>query len=519
MSGAKPRAAGRDALDSHLDWEGGRIAGGAWGVVGWFNETKRVLRDGDGLLTAAIGLALALVSMNGMRLNTLDGIYPVELSLVLRHLLGGIAALVAVCAYRASGDGRYVLSKSCARVNAVAVLFAVSLLFRYSQSLLETATSPALVMAGKLFEEFFGVLLILAWAERIVPKGFQAAAVCLGAAVIAFAAVQVLLAFFQRVPSMFALVILPIVSAILFKMYLAGRGSSPDDPPYEPARTLESASWPIDLRSRTALLLYFGILFAFVFVVGQLLRPSLDLQQQNMSSQLAIALGNALSGAVILLVAGDPGNLKAQPRFSLAIFFLALFALTTVSFALQANLNSVTVVMYLAITTLVSGFTGMQLWFSPYAVLGARWNLAAMVAAGYACNLLARTVSSANMLVAQHVSAWPMGLPTIGALLTAFVLCAVLVIKTRDAVPVEPAQDGETPQDRALAAMARDFGLTGQEARVLAMCARGMNARAISEEMTVTLNTTKSHMRMLYAKLGVHSQQELIDLVAQRSTE
>ena len=487
--------------------------------MGWFNETKRVLRDGDGLLTAAIGLALALVSMNGMRLNTLDGIYPVELSLVLRHLLGGVGALLAIYAYRASNGERYVLSKSCARVNAIAALFAVSLLFRYSQSLLETATNPALVMAGKLFEEFFGVLLILAWAERIVPKGFQAAAACLGSAVVVFAAVQVLLAFFQRVPSMFALVILPIVSAILFKMYLAGRGPSPDDPPYEPARTLESASWPIDLRSRTALLLYFGILFAFVFVVGQLLRPSLDLQQQNMSSQLAIALGNALSGVVILIVAGDPKSLRAQPRFSVALFFLALFALTTVSFARQANLNSATVVVYLAITTLVSGFTGMQLWFSPYAALGARWGLTAMVAAGYACNLLARTASSANMLVAQRVSGWPIGLPTIVVLMAVFVLCAVFVMRMGDAAPAEPPQDGETSQDRALAAMARDFGLTGQEARVLAMCARGMNARAISEEMTVTLNTTKSHMRMLYAKLGVHSQQELIDLVAQRSAE
>lgn len=37
--------------------------------------------------------------------------------------------------------------------------------------------------------------------------------------------------------------------------------------------------------------------------------------------------------------------------------------------------------------------------------------------------------------------------------------------------------------------------------------------RAICEELTVSPDTVKTHVRAVYRKLGVHSQQELIDLV------
>ena len=47
---------------------------------------------------------------------------------------------------------------------------------------------------------------------------------------------------------------------------------------------------------------------------------------------------------------------------------------------------------------------------------------------------------------------------------------------------------------------------------VLPMCLG--NATRICEELSISRNTVKYHARNIYDKLGVHSQQEVIDLVS-----
>lgn len=45
------------------------------------------------------------------------------------------------------------------------------------------------------------------------------------------------------------------------------------------------------------------------------------------------------------------------------------------------------------------------------------------------------------------------------------------------------------------------------------MLARGRNGQYVMDHYVISRNTVKSHVKHIYAKLGVHSQQELIDLV------
>lgn len=65
----------------------------------------------------------------------------------------------------------------------------------------------------------------------------------------------------------------------------------------------------------------------------------------------------------------------------------------------------------------------------------------------------------------------------------------------------------------AAARIASSRGLTPREAEALELLAHGRNTQAIQERMTVSRSTAKTHIRNVYAKLEVHSQQELIDLV------
>ena len=66
--------------------------------------------------------------------------------------------------------------------------------------------------------------------------------------------------------------------------------------------------------------------------------------------------------------------------------------------------------------------------------------------------------------------------------------------------------------------MTEQHGLTQREADVLALLARGNNAARIEQELCISHNTVKYHARNVYRKLDVHSQQELIDLLAGRAT-
>ena len=63
------------------------------------------------------------------------------------------------------------------------------------------------------------------------------------------------------------------------------------------------------------------------------------------------------------------------------------------------------------------------------------------------------------------------------------------------------------------AQLGAEGGLTERETEIFAMLARGRNGQYVMDHYVISRNTVKSHVKHIYAKLGVHSQQELIDLV------
>ena len=56
-------------------------------------------------------------------------------------------------------------------------------------------------------------------------------------------------------------------------------------------------------------------------------------------------------------------------------------------------------------------------------------------------------------------------------------------------------------------------GLTEREIDILNLLAKGRDGRFIAEKYVLSYNTVKTHIKHIYQKLGVHSRQELIDLV------
>lgn len=82
-----------------------------------------------------------------------------------------------------------------------------------------------------------------------------------------------------------------------------------------------------------------------------------------------------------------------------------------------------------------------------------------------------------------------------------------------DAPRTSPPVD---PFEKRCAQLAASGGLLKREAEVLALLARGRSRPYIRDELFLSKNTVSTHVKHIYQKLGIHSQQELLDLFESR---
>ena len=57
------------------------------------------------------------------------------------------------------------------------------------------------------------------------------------------------------------------------------------------------------------------------------------------------------------------------------------------------------------------------------------------------------------------------------------------------------------------------FYLSRREVEIMRLVVQGFTIAAIAEELFISENTVKTHMRRLYAKLDIHKKQQLFSLV------
>ncbi len=124
-----------------------------------------------------------------------------------------------------------------------------------------------------------------------------------------------------------------------------------------------------------------------------------------------------------------------------------------------------------------------------------------------------------NVLVTDHVEVIVWMLSAVVVVFAGYNFCllrlfsfdeVVSQVRTVDA-PRIVAPSGSF--DARCRAIAEAFGLTSREAEVFQFYARGRSTAVVQEELVLSYNTVKTHVRNMYRKMDVHSQQELIDLV------
>ena len=236
--------------------------------------------------------------------------------------------------------------------------------------------------------------------------------------------------------------------------------------------------------------------------------------------------------AAVVVLAGlalRGGNLNMRALWKLGV---ALMAASIAAFAVYVWAGLSAVAFAAALGTVVLSTTAYYLLFLLMTVILAnisyRWGVCALwlFAIENATHLLAGTGAMVGM-------EWLMcdagvGTGVLDAAFTLFSLAAMVVISllfkrfSPDSLWGLSIGDeeafGESERLRCLCEKLIDEGgLTQREGEVLFMCMQGKRPATIAEELFVGVSTVRTHIKHLYAKLGVHSRKELMELIGART--
>ena len=165
-------------------------------------------------------------------------------------------------------------------------------------------------------------------------------------------------------------------------------------------------------------------------------------------------------------------------------------------------------------------------WSVLIAVAGRNYKAAvATFAWGRGVTALASAVGAALGVWAQYAAGTDAHITILvqGVLILVFVGYALIGLKNfsfaeiisgiRPSAEVIPAKTPEEDFNERCTMLGSKYGLSPRELEVFMMLARGRNREYIQEKLVVSRNTVKAHVKHVYAKLDVHTQQELIDLL------
>lgn len=175
------------------------------------------------------------------------------------------------------------------------------------------------------------------------------------------------------------------------------------------------------------------------------------------------------------------------------------------------------------------GFTLHQIGYQYfYAIIWAMWPVLALQGKMKAAQFPALSLLGVQggQLLGSYVGALIVGTSTASyylAEVSAFCVFIVLLVALFGFgnpgidggwIMLRPFDQAQKPRFRqSLAKLAAARGLSPRETEVFDMLARGRNKAAIAKSLTISESTVKTHIKNIYRKMGVHSQQALLDMI------
>lgn len=237
----------------------------------------------------------------------------------------------------------------------------------------------------------------------------------------------------------------------------------------------------------------------------------------------AYALVQALAGAAVvigaILIALAMMSVKTLSMPRLCYGGITLFLMVGVLLGpaplLWASLTSI--VPY-AVNQAANSCFGLFVWIMTAALCqrfsATRVRTFALIRAGWALGPLAGLLLGRFALLVGGLTPATVYACMLVAVLAVFVAMGAVfnervLMETMDILPLERR---ERFQDKCRLIIER-YGLSEREGEIMIMFAKGRNLAYIQDELFISKSTVSTHRQHIYKKLGIHSQQELLDLV------
>lgn len=500
----------------------GRIEGDAMKDGKPYALIRSTVESIPGAHIAAIGLSFALYVYEARRMSSFQNVEPGGDTSGIPGLIALVALAVLFIVYWRRPTFR--LHRHPLVGFLIAGLLAASSFLSSGASFLPQ--DGFIMLLEKTTFQTCELLLMLCWAELIIPLGAKCMAVTFVLALISLACANALTALLKENAVHTLVATFPLIS-IMCLYWFKDRRSSFDhyeaDSEVKPFAmfALDDSLMPPNSSRKvvgSSLLVFLLPLTCYSFVFGHIHYswvPTQDGSLASLAIQLAAAAGTLLaSGALLLLISYFWGRKKLElyNLFMLPILILTLY-LTTL-------LGGQLAFLYVVPLNIVQKLAFFLIWLVPF-LLPAKKSPLATWCLALSLYQLGKTLSTSASGVSDSLL-YALAVVTFIVILIAGSIAGI-VLDRGHAAPEPSSTDRDEPRNEKSPPrekqgdrcneLAKEYQLTRREEEILNLLAKGMTAQTIAETLVVSTATAKSHMRNIYAKLDIHAQSELILLI------
>ena len=254
---------------------------------------------------------------------------------------------------------------------------------------------------------------------------------------------------------------------------------------------------------------------ALLVTVGPVMAFSVFTQRSgSLLMANAVSIGLALACIILLLY-----GMKAKRKLSITTLYFAAFPVLATSLVAMSLFGAQFELVFAVISHTVYNLVSLVAIFESLR-LGREQKLPPM---------LLYSIFAFVIYLASTVGAWignavgefflDSALVSGVSLILVYCLSLVMVsmfrseLKRRAAMRTNAAGEVRDPVADACGFIAQEYGLTPREAAILDHIAHGRNVPAMADKMLLSKETIRTHVKGLYRALGVHSRQEVVDMV------
>lgn len=366
-----------------------------------------------------------------------------------------------------------------------------------------------LAMVGALGMEAPYILMVL-YAAALMRFGFRGVMRAVAVGIAGAGGIQILVSLFATTPVAYGLVLLLAPAACVA---LGQLGREDSEPLADKPSTLGDAadSW-VDSRVLTGIALAMVILTSLVvYVVHSRWVGIQDMAGASLLVQLCAGTGVLLTGNILFFAAP---YVRRRTLFSFC--FMLILPVAVVALYVTAIVEGTAVAVATVPLNIVYGTLLFFVWVMPCAYRSGLRSFS-LLAAAFLLKRLGILVASLLFAAFKVIGTADPTWLTIAVLAVLIVLDVVYYLLSHGTSGEAPTTASGDPYAQACESIARAYELTPRERETLLLLGRGRTARIIGPALGMSDATVKTHIAHIYRKLGINSQQSLLDMVEERA--